>query len=544
MTALIALPDTLAEALPDTLAAARDELIRTRQIMELSHRIARIGLWELDLVDQRMSWSDISCEIHTVPSGHRPTLADALAHYKLLDGQERASAAVQAALAHGQPFDLELPLARADGVLQWVRKIGIAEHVNGRCTRLYGTVQDISVQVSVEQLRLIRARAEAANLAKSSFLTRISHELRTPLNAVLGFSHLLSTDPVVRASASAQGQVRHIQQAGRQLLALIDDVMDLSSSDVRQLRLRPEPVSLPALAANCLAQLQLQADTQGVALRLTCDPALPPLWADPMRLRQVLNNLIGNAIKYNRPGGLVTVALATSGTLLSVAVHDTGNGLNRARLAGLFQPFNRLGAEHGSTQGTGLGLVISQQLVQAMGGTLAVRSTPGEGSVFSVQWLLADASGPATPGASGLQPLPTRHPAASPDRPMLVLLVADDLALNTLVRDALACRHHLRLDQAGDGDRGLQALHALRPDLLLLHLDLPHGAGLQLLATLRADPLLAHTACVAITADAVPERVRRALAAGCIDVLVTPLPVDHLLGLVDRLCSLPQTQAG
>jgi signal transduction histidine kinase len=234
------------------------------------------------------------------------------------------------------------------------------------------------------ELATAKEAAEAANRAKSEFLACMSHDLRTPLNAVLGFAQLLELDPGVRGSPSAPGQVRLVVDAGRHLLEMIDDLLDLARIEAGSLKLRPEPVELGALMADCVALTAPLAAAHGVTVN--CAPAAATLTidADPVRLRQVVSNLLSNAIKYNRPAGRVEVAVHDDGAQARIEVHDTGRGLSPEQLAQLFTPYERAGAERSRIQGTGLGLVIVRQLVQAMAGRVEVRSRPGAGSTFTV----------------------------------------------------------------------------------------------------------------------------------------------------------------
>jgi len=246
-----------------------------------------------------------------------------------------------------------------------------------------------------ESDRTAMLAAEAANAAKTDFLSRMSHELRTPLNAVLGFSQLLRMDPRYRLTAEQGTLVMRIESAGQHLLDMINDVLDVSRIESGQLKVGREAVLLRPLVHNCEAMVDEHLQRSG--LRMQVDwPAGPEhlaVWADPVRLRQVLLNLLSNAIKYNSPGGQVGLRITLQDAQVSLAVHDRGPGLTPEQQAQLFQPFNRLGQERSGTPGTGIGLVITRHLVQMMGGTLAVDSQPGQGSTFTV--VLAQAPTPA-----------------------------------------------------------------------------------------------------------------------------------------------------
>jgi PAS domain S-box-containing protein len=270
----------------------------------------------------------------------------------------------------------------ADGSWKWILSRGmvISRDAAGRPLRMIGTHTDITERKAAETLRQERDRAEAASRATTQFLSRVSHELRTPLNAVLGFAQLLELDAAVPPAQRAW--VAQILQSGRHLLGLVDDVLDLSSVQTGQFAFACSEVDLGEAVHEAWTMLAASAAEAGLAYA----PALPgqPLLvrADARRLRQVLSNLLHNAIKYNRPGGRVSVDAAHVGLAIELRVHDTGKGLGADELGRIFMPFERLGAQRGGIPGTGLGLALSRQLTEAMGGALRVHSRPGVGSTF------------------------------------------------------------------------------------------------------------------------------------------------------------------
>lgn len=276
----------------------------------------------------------------------------------------------------------EFRIVRRDGTVRWVQAtsspIRHADDGDMRC----GLIIDITERQQTRELRGERDRAEAARRATVGLLSRISHELRTPLNAVLGFAQLLDRDPTLgpRQRQYATESLR----AGRHLLALVDDVLDLSRVESGEfaLQLRPLDPAEPLAASRAL--LADDAAAQGVTLELPDGP-LPAVVADPQRLRQILTNLLSNAIKYNRPGGWVRLRADHSEGGVRLAVQDSGPGLDASQRARLFRPFERLGAERGPVAGTGLGLSLSLQLARAMGGEIEVESEPGQGSTFTLR---------------------------------------------------------------------------------------------------------------------------------------------------------------
>lgn len=403
--------------------------------------------------------------------------------------------------------------------------------------------------------------ADAANRAKSEFLSRMSHELRTPLNAVLGFAQVMELDAQHPLPESQQQRVQQIQHAGWHLLAMIDDVLDISRIDAGTMQLDMGPVSLRAALHGAVDMVAPLADRQGVTLDGL--PPVPPDWAvqaDATRLRQVLVNLLGNAVKYNRPGGRVrlTVRAVPGGgeqpDAFEVAVSDTGIGMNEAQMAQLFQPFNRLGRERTSVDGTGIGLVISRHLVQSMSGTLEARSVEGKGATFTIKLLRVSANAGPT-GASLAQGGPaagdgrsgsTASPAAvraggasAPLPPRHVLYVEDNLANSAVVRSALASRDWIHLTVAPTIEEALRVVHnrltQRPPDLILLDVHLPDASGLELLHLLKSNLETRDTPVIMISADAMPEQIDAALAAGAACYLTKPVQVAALLVQVDEL---------
>lgn len=273
-----------------------------------------------------------------------------------------------------------------DGQWKWIlsRGIVISRDAQGMPLRVVGTHTDITAEKEAQALRLERDRAAAADLAKSQFLSRVSHELRTPMHAILGFAQLLELEPGV--SAKHLEWVRLLLASGQHLLALMEDVLDLSSAQTGQLPMASEPVALAPLLQEVLTMLAAAAEKRQVALHDAVASAEGlRVRGDRKRLIQVLSNLVSNAIKYNRRDGWVRLTVQREAQHWVLHIADSGQGLSAEQQARLFNPFERLGAERGPVAGTGLGLALSQQLVVAMGGGISVRSRPGEGAVFSVR---------------------------------------------------------------------------------------------------------------------------------------------------------------
>ena len=399
------------------------------------------------------------------------------------------------------------------------------------------------VEAAMDVARRQKAAAETANRSKSEFLSRMSHELRTPLNAVLGFAQVMDLDKQSPLTPTQSQRLQQIQQAGWHLLDMIDDVLDLSRIDTGTLKLNTEVVPINEAAIAAMDMVRELAQKQKVHL-LDPDPA-PAGWgvkADAIRLRQILINLLSNALKYNRPGGTVKVSMSMASLpgrdeCISLAVQDSGLGMNAEQLAQLFQPFNRLGRERVAPDGAGIGLVISQHLAQLMDGQLDVRSEADKGSTFTL----------TLPAAKLLMPKPIAPPTPAPtsvitktNQPVRHVLYVEDNHVNSeVVRGALASRAWIRLTVAPTIEEGLAVLHdrltGPPPDLVLLDVHLPDASGLEFLTLMKANPQTAATPVIMISADAMPEQVDAALSAGAYCYLTKPVQLPALLVHVDDL---------
>jgi PAS domain S-box-containing protein len=391
-----------------------------------AQRIARVGSWELDLVNNVLVWSDEIFRLFEVDQRQFGATYEAFLDAIHPDDRAAVNQAYTDSLTSREPYEITHRLLMPDGRIKWVQERCTSDFDDqGRPLRSQGTVQDISeihaAQTALQQLNaelesrvasrtqdLALAMQEALRLsaAKSDFLSHMSHELRTPLNAVIGFAQLLESDPDDPLTEPQRENVRDILQAGQHLLQLVNELLDLSRIESGNLALRLEAVDLAPLVGQCVVQVRTLAAQRGIVVRLdpvACDPVL----VDPLRLRQVLLNLLANAIKYNRPDGSVLVQVTlVDGARVRLAVSDTGYGIAAQRLGELFQPFSRLGAERGPIEGAGIGLVITRHVVEQMGGRIGFESEVGVGSRFWVELPCA-----------GIEPAATLETAGTSDQP-------------------------------------------------------------------------------------------------------------------------------
>jgi PAS domain S-box-containing protein len=418
--------------------------------------------------------------------------------------------------------------------ITWLLVRGFPElDAAGQLQRAVIVFIDITLQRQAQELRAERQRAEAADQATTAMLSRMSHELRTPLNAVLGFSQLMAMESVIAASPRAAKQLDYVTRAGEQLLALVNDILDVARLQSGTMRVELQQTALVPLLEDCIAMQHASAARAEVTVGLqAADPSVA-VWADPTRLTQVVANLVSNAIKYNRPGGRVDLEVEQSGEQVRVHVADTGEGLTDEQMATLFVAFNRLGAERRGIQGTGLGLVISRDLMHAMNGDLAVRSRVGEGTTFTIRLrrALALPAPAGTPAAAATAP----DAAAAHVRPLRVLYIEDNAVNADLMRSILAQRHDVVLEHESSGLAGVARAQASPHDLLLVDIGLPDIDGLEVLRRLCEMPALSGTRFVAVSANAIAADIDRARAAGFDDYVTKPFAVADLMRLIDRV---------
>jgi CheY-like chemotaxis protein len=369
---------------------------------------------------------------------------------------------------------------------------------------------------------------ERANAAKNEFLSRMSHELRTPLNVVLGFGQLLEMGEI---DDDQRRSVGHILSAGRHLLDLVNEVLDLSRIESGQMAISPEPVELADLASEAVELIRPLADDRAVRLDANLDHCHHHVIADRQRLKQVLLNLLSNAVKYNRDDGTVQLSCRDVGPgVLRLLVRDTGPGIPEVLRDKLFEPFERLGADQ-QVEGTGLGLALSKQLVELMGGSIGVDTVEGEGSTFWVELVLA---------GSPVGRVADLVAKGQPDAPLpsferRVLLIEDNLANLKLIQALVQERAGMGLVPAMTGRLGLELAREHRLDLILLDQHLPDIPGAEVLQRLKANPATRALPVVIVSADATPGQRRRMLELGAAAYVTKPIDVPAFLELLDQL---------
>ncbi|AKJ31888.1 PAS domain S-box protein [Caldimonas brevitalea] len=416
----------------------------------------------------------------------------------------------------------------SDGQERWVAVNAAPERLRDDGVLWHGYAVDITERRELLQQQLTMKAAQHASAAKTAFLARMSHELRTPLNAVIGFAQLLDMSLQKTGHDTHRGYARNILDAGRHVLSVLSDVLELSTIEAGGMSLSIEATHVLSVVKEAVVIASAEAARRSVDVKVALGDVDAFVSADRTRLRQVIVNLISNAIKYNRPGGAVTLLLELSEHEVALHVQDTGRGMSPEQLSRLYQPFNRLGVG-AEVEGTGIGLVITRNLVELMFGRLTVVSTAGVGSTFTVH-LKRLQDGPS----QDREPL-QEMVAAPDDQGQHVVLYVEDNDVNVLLlKEVLRYRPAVRLLTACSGAQALELLHREVPDLLLLDMHLGDTTGMALLNVIRKDARMTDVPCVAVSADGMPEQVRSALRGGFTDYLVKPVDVQQVLKCLDR----------
>ncbi len=511
----------------------RDQQFYTRSLIESN-------IDALIATDPRGIISDVNSQMELLTGCTRDELIGA-PFKNYFTEPDRAEEAVARVLREGKVTNDELTTISRDGKETVVSYNASTFYDRDRKLRgVFAAARDVTehklfelaLQDTNAELITARKAAEKANRAKSEFLSSMSHELRTPLNAVLGFAQLLSSE-VPPPPPHQQRSIDQILKGGWYLLRLINEILDLAMIESGKVTMSQESMSLPEVMADCQGMIGPQAESRGITLVFPKFEQLFYVHADRTRVKQVMINLLSNAIKYNSPNGSVTVECVMNGKdRVRISVRDTGIGLAPEQVAHLFQPFNRLGQEDKLEEGTGIGLVVTKQLVELMGGEIGVESRVGDGSLF---WVEFNASEPPElmMGDLGEDAMErrTRLPAGGV-QPTL-LYVEDNPANLALVEELIARRGDVRLLTAINGTLGVELARDQLPDVILMDINLPGISGYDALKVLLDDPATRHIPVLALSANAVPRDIEKGLEAGFFRYLTKPIRVREFMDALD-----------
>ncbi len=504
---------------------AREAMERLRVANErtsLALTAVNMGTWSYDAASGRLDWDEHMFSLRGLPPGAVPDREQRMA-IVLPEDRRIADTRLMPFLASAEPLAHEFRIQRVnDGAVRTIASRSIAlTDAQGKVTRRIGVNWDVTDIRSVERVQRERELALRESRTKSALFARISHELRTPLNAVLGFAQLMQSEDERATSAQRQHRLGQIQTAGKSLLALVDNVLDLSE----QAEALRDTLRTPVVLAEAL-DLAVAGVAQAAAtrhLQIEFGELAPVVAVDQRRLQQLLAQLLGNAVKFSRNGGVVALGARVAGREAVLSIEDSGPGIDAERARRLFEPFEGPDGSFGAAPGVGpgIGLAISQSLAQRMGGRIELASTGPQGSVFELWLPLADVQ--ASPAATARTLAPS-------------LLYIEDNEVNMLiVRELLARRPRVVFHGAADGTSGVRKARELLPSLVLIDMQLPDINGVEVLRQLRADALTASIPCVALSANAMPEDVQSARAAGFDDYWTKPIDLTAFLRAIDRL---------
>jgi PAS domain S-box-containing protein len=452
----------------------------------------------------------------------------------------RAEAGIKLVLSDKKVTDYELTARARDGKQTLVSYNATTFHDRDRTLQgVFGVARDVTERKRFEQalqetnvaMENAKSAAEKANLAKSDFLSGMSHELRSPLNAILGFAQLMDTASPAPSDIQKES-ITQILQAGWHLLKLINEILDLSVVESGKVSLSLEPVALSEVLSECQTMMEAQAQHRGIVMTFPQFEQPSFVWADQTRLKQIVINLLSNAIKYNQASGQVNVdCTVVSSDRIRISFKDTGAGLSPEKMAQLFQPFNRLGQEAGIVAGTGIGLVVTKQLVELMGGVLGVDSTVGEGSVFWVELQSTPAPEIKVIALERVAPKLALRPIDAPQK--ILLYIEDNPANMRLVERLIERRTDIKLLKAVDGLQGIALARASLPNVILMDINLPGISGIDALKVLREDAATAHIPVVAISANAMSRDIEVGRQLGFFRYLTKPIVVEEFMTTLD-----------
>ena len=483
--------------------------------------------------------SDVNKQMEALTGCTRDELIGAPMKNFFTDPQ-RAEAGIKRVLNEKKVTDYELTARAWDGKETVVSYNATTFYDRDRKLQgVFAAARDVTDRKHLDvELEDAKSVAEKASLAKSDFLSSMSHELRSPLNAILGFGQLMESESPPPTDSQKES-IAQILQAGWHLLTLINEILDLSKVESGKVPLSREPVLLSEVMLECQSMVEPQAQERGI--RMTFPQSDTPYFihADRTRVKQIMINLLTNAIKYNSAKGEIEVEYTESAPgRLRISIKDSGAGLTPEQLEQLFEPFNRLGQENGSEEGTGVGLVVSKRLVELMGGTIGAESSLGAGSVFWFE--LALVAEPAlTKGESTIEgddaeasAQPTHVPREV--RPCTLLYIEDNPANMKLIEQITARHPNISLLTAATGNSGIDTACEALPDLILMDINLPDINGFEALNILREDPATTHIPVIAISANAMPEDIERGLKAGFFRYITKPIKVDEFINALSE----------